>query len=162
MAVYSPLIQQFITDFQQKRWAAQPFERALDIALLHPEQLIPFINAVVTELPKGGTFLDVVLNFLPLSDQVHLVETPARWRWQSWGASNGRENLHRVGGFPSWIQSAEHPACPGCEARMHFLMQMDSDLPTADGRGWLWGSGGMGYVFWCDGCKISGLFWQCT
>ena len=74
MAVYSPLIQQFITDFQQKRWAAQPFERALDIALLHPEQLIPFINAVVTELPKGGTFLDVVLNFLPLSDFPEIVQ----------------------------------------------------------------------------------------
>ena len=434
MAVYPPFIQQFIADFQQKRWAAQPFERALEIVTLHPEQLVPFINALVTELPEGGTFLDVLFSFLPLHDfseivqhalrryeenkqhenerneaaasviaystlqclptvhphlptifesgvnedtyysewpwreagaealtflqavladtqrgdeervrawlalletrhpvlmdfahrnvervpltldptlyymevgyelqqehlvaiypqkcyhlrfapdyfdnasrpawmrttfhptwnladpasgphlfggslaetvpagcpscgrrlhhmitldpvpgdlgitgfesltlatclsclgwepeklfyhhdasgqpqaigltgelktpdfpaspfrptEVRLVETPARWRWQSWGASNGRENLHRVGGFPCWIQGAEHPACPVCEGTMHFLMQMDSDLPTTDGREWLWGSGGMGYVFWCDGCNISNVSWQCT
>ncbi|MGI4792149.1 MAG: hypothetical protein ACRYFS_25275 [Janthinobacterium lividum] len=93
---------------------------------------------------------------------VRLVETPARWRWQSCGSSNGRENLHRVGGFPCWIQSAEHPTCPKCSTTMHFLMQLDSELPTADGNGWLWGSGGIGYVFWCDGCKISGMLWQCT
>jgi hypothetical protein len=64
MAVYPPLIQQFNPDFQQKRWAAQPFERALEIAALHPEQLVPFINALVTELPEGGTFLDVLFTVL--------------------------------------------------------------------------------------------------
>lgn len=432
MAVYAPLIQQFITDFQQKRWDAKPFERAMEIVTLHPEYLVPFINAITTELPEGGTFHDVLFSFLPLedfpqivahalaefarsgkneaaeavisygslqclaalhphlptifmlgintssyyaewpwreagdgpldflrpiiedtgrpdatriraweamlqtrhpalleyalsvsnilplphepsvyfrevgydldSDQprplypeavyhlqfpadyidnssrpawlqttfhptwnlvdvpasttftfggdlaaieskstlcpscggvlhhlitldpvphglgvtglsaltlatclsclgweqealfyqhdsagqpealdvsgggekpqfpavplqptlVHLVKTPPRWRWQDWGGSNGRENLHRVGGFPCWVQSADHPVCPGCGRTMHFLMQLDSDLPTADGREWLWGSGGIGYVFWCDGCKISGHLWQCT
>ena len=78
MAVYPPFIQQFITDFQQKRWAAQPFERALEIVTLHPEQLVPFINALVTELPEGGTFLDVLFGFLPLSDFPEIVQHALR------------------------------------------------------------------------------------
>lgn len=45
---------------------------------------------------------------------------------------------------------------------MTFLLQLDSDLPTEDGGEWLWGSGGIGYLFWCDSCKVSGLLWQCT
>lgn len=94
--------------------------------------------------------------------KVHLVRTPARWRWQDWALSNSRENLHRVGGNPCWIQSADYPVCPQCDMRMHFLMQLDSDLPTTDGREWLWGSGGIGYTFWCDACKVSGHLWQCT
>ena len=45
---------------------------------------------------------------------------------------------------------------------MTALLQLDSDLPTADGGEWLWGSGGIGYVSWCDDCAISGAQWQCT
>ncbi len=94
--------------------------------------------------------------------QVQLVDQGSRWNWQDWGASNSRENLNRVGGHPTWIQSAEYPICPDCKSTMMFLMQLDSDLPTEDGGSWLWGSGGIAYVFWCDACKISGLLWQCT
>lgn len=94
--------------------------------------------------------------------QIHLVETPNRWRWQDWGLSNGRENLHRVGGYPCWIQSAEYLPCPECQRTMEFLVQLDSDLPTIDCREWLWGSGGICYICWCNECKISGYVWQCT
>jgi hypothetical protein len=94
--------------------------------------------------------------------EVRLVETPRRWRWQDWALSNGRENLNRVGGEPCWVQSSEYPACPICEGLMTFLMQLDSDLPTEDGGEWLWGSGGIGYGFWCDRCKVSAFHWQCT
>lgn len=91
-----------------------------------------------------------------------LAETPRRWRRQDWALSNSRENLNRVGGEPCWIQNAEYPNCPSCRQMMTFLLQLDSDLPTEDGGEWLWGSGGIGYVFWCDVCKVSGLLWQCT
>lgn len=91
-----------------------------------------------------------------------LAETPQRWYWQDWALSNSRENLNRIGGEPCWVQDSEYPNCPSCQKAMMFLMQLDSDLPTADGEEWLWGSGGIGYGFWCDGCKVSSFLWQCT
>lgn len=94
--------------------------------------------------------------------EAYLVDCGSRWQWQSWGASNSRENLNRVGGHPTWVQSAEFPQCPDCNATMVFLLQLDSDLPTGDKGEWLWGSGGIAYAFWCDSCKISGILWQCT
>jgi hypothetical protein len=101
---------------------------------------------------------------------VRLAVTPARWRWQDWGLSSGRENLHRVGGHPCWIQDAEYPTCPRCMQTMSFLLQLDSQLPLQSGQGGLdeeelvveWGSGGIVYGFWCDSCKVSGFLWQCT
>lgn len=93
---------------------------------------------------------------------VRLTATPARWHWQDWGLSNGRENLNRVGGEPSWVQSARYPDCPGCDRTMPFLLQLDSNLPTASGGEWLWGSGGMAYGFWCPSCQVSAFTWQCT
>lgn len=94
--------------------------------------------------------------------EVHVVRSPERCRWQEWGLSNGRENLNRVGGHPSWVQSAQYPTCPTCAGRMRFALQLDSDLPTVDGGEWMWGSGGLGYVFWCGGCRVSAVMWQCT
>ncbi|MGJ5819143.1 hypothetical protein [Paludibaculum fermentans] len=93
---------------------------------------------------------------------VHLIRTPARWRWQDWGVSNSRENLNRLGGHPAWVQGADYPACPQCRQAMIHLLQLDSDLPLHDGGEWLWGSGGCGYVSWCDRCKISAVHSQCT
>ena len=99
----------------------------------------------------------------PLKEtETRLAETPRRWYWQDWGLSNGRQNLNRIGGEPCWIQNAEYPQCPSCQRLMPYLMQLDSELPTVDGGEWLWGSGGIGYGFWCDRCKVSGFFWQCT
>jgi hypothetical protein len=94
--------------------------------------------------------------------EVHLAPTPARWQRQDWALSNGRENLHRLGGAPCWIQDEDYPACPECGERMHFFMQLDSELPTADGKEWLWGSGGIGYAFRCAPCRNVGWLWQCT
>jgi len=96
------------------------------------------------------------------ASSVMLSDLGERWRWQSWGSANGRENLNRIGGHPSWIQDADYPPCVSCQKRMQFLLQLDSDLPTMDGGEWLWGSGGIGYGFWCDDCKVSAFHWQCT
>ncbi len=91
-----------------------------------------------------------------------LVNHGPRWRWQEWGLSNSRENLNRVGGHPSWVQGAEYPVCPECHTKMRFLLQLDSNFRTTKNGQWLWGSGGLAYIFWCDSCRVSGLFWQCT
>src|SRR5439155_9280484 len=94
--------------------------------------------------------------------QVCLGRAGPRWAWQSWGSGAGA-NLHRVGGPPSWVQSAGYPDCRECGSKMAFLLQLDSNLPLAEeDRDWLWGSGGMGYGFWCDGCRVSAWLWQCT
>ena len=93
---------------------------------------------------------------------VQLAATPRRWFWQDWALSNSRENLNRIGGEPCWVQDAEYPDCPACQQKMAFLFQLDSDLLTETGGEWLWGSGGIGYGFWCDHCKVSGFLWQCT
>lgn len=85
-----------------------------------------------------------------------------RWQQQDWGQSNHRQNLSRVGGAPSWVQSAWYPACIDCGEEMPFVMQLDSTLPTTSEGTLLWGSGGMLYTFWCATCRVSGHFWQCT
>lgn len=97
-----------------------------------------------------------------LEAEVELFEAPARWTWQDWGESNGRQNLSRIGGAPSWVQSAWYPPCPDCGDCMDFVMQLDSNLPQEDGGEWLWGSGGCNYTFWCAHCRVSAHFWQCT
>lgn len=92
---------------------------------------------------------------------VTFVESSARWRLQDWALSNGRENLNRLGGEPTWIQSPDFPHCPDCGRTMRFLLQLDS-FDLASGPEWLWGSGGVLYTFWCDGCAVSATLWQCT
>ncbi len=92
---------------------------------------------------------------------VTIRRSPQRWRLQDWASSNDRENLNRVGGEPTWIQSPEFPACPDCQRTMRFLLQFDS-LEIEGGPWWLWGSGGILYAFWCDGCSLSATLWQCT
>lgn len=100
---------------------------------------------------------------LPIAQtQVFLVSTPERWQWQDWAGANGRENLHRLGGEPTWIQNPEVLTCPVCKAKMDFLLQLDSELPDVEKGELMFGSGGLCYVFWCDKSKISGYVMQCT
>jgi hypothetical protein len=118
----------------------------------------------VLEYAGAATTLEFKYDALDATE-VHLAETLPRWQWQDWGHANGRQNLSRLGGHPSWIQSADYRPCPSCGVAMCALMQLDSPLVTADGehRGeLLWGSGGICYVQWCDDCKVSGYVIQCT
>ena len=102
-----------------------------------------------------------------IKTQFHLAETPSRWQWQDWAVTNSRQNLHRLGGHPCWIQSAEFLTCPLCQQTMNFLFQLDSNLLAGPEESkspgeFLWGSGGICYAHWCDHCKVSGYLWQCT
>lgn len=92
---------------------------------------------------------------------IFLSQTTPKFYKQSWGNSDD-QNLHRIGGSPSWVQGKHNFKCPDCKKSMAFLMQLDSGLPTVDGHRWLWGSGGVLFIFWCDNCKIDGQMWQCT
>ncbi|MER8433861.1 hypothetical protein [Mesorhizobium caraganae] len=80
---------------------------------------------------------------------VRLAPTPSRWLRQSWGISNSRQNLFRLGGLPSWVQGPEFPLVPGTNRKMQFLLQFDSLA------GFFWGSGGMLYVFWDEESRIT-------
>jgi hypothetical protein len=96
------------------------------------------------------------------ASKVRYVPSTARWSVQDWALSNSRENLNRIGGAPCWVQSDQYPRCPCCDDRMFFIAQLDSELPPAGGGQWLWGSGGICYLFWCNRCSISANLWQCT
>ncbi len=104
-------------------------------------------------LQMGGT--DPENETPPLREaEVRLVPTPARWYWQDWGASNGRENLTRLGGHPCWIQDADYPGCPDCGRTMAFLLQVDADLPGEEEDSIAFEEGIL-YTFWCDACRVS-------
>lgn len=92
---------------------------------------------------------------------VYLSKTSPKFYKQIWGKSDDH-NLHRIGGKPSWVQGKKNYKCPDCNRPLTFLMQLDSDLPTVNGQRWLWGSGGVLFIFWCDNCKIDGQMWQCS
>lgn len=94
--------------------------------------------------------------------KISFANTPKRWEFQSCGSSNSRENLFRLGGEPTWIQSADVLVCPICNKKMDFLMQLDSELPDITDGELMFGSSGICYVFWCDKTKVSGYVWQCT
>lgn len=116
-----------------------------------------------TPRPLAAPGREPELRAEPLAEAaVSVVRSAPRWRWQDWGAANGLENLHRLGGFPCWVQNAEHPPCVGCGRPMGFLLQLDSNLPTASGGEWTWGTGGLMYAFWCDRCRHSAFLWQDT
>ncbi|RWC54859.1 hypothetical protein [Mesorhizobium sp.] len=80
---------------------------------------------------------------------VRLASTPPRWLRQSYGLSNSRQNLFRLGGLPSWVQGPQFPLVPGTDREMQFLLQFDSLA------GFFWGSGGMLYVFWDEESQIT-------
>jgi hypothetical protein len=88
---------------------------------------------------------------------VRLAAGGARWRWQD-GSTSGNQN--RLGGFPYWIQDYDYPLCINCQRPMHFLLQLDSGLPTEDGTELQWGGWGMGYGMWCYECHISAYLLQ--
>lgn len=97
---------------------------------------------------------------LPAST-VRVSPTPARWLLQDWGLANSRQNLHRLGGRPTWVQNSDYPVCPRCQTEMPFLMQLDGGgrLPHLP-QGAAWSEDGLIYAFWCDACSLSAILHQ--
>ena len=95
-----------------------------------------------------------------LETWVGLRDLGPRWRWQTW---DDEQNLHRLGGHPFWVQGGKYIECARCGQVSTFLLQLESPLVPGEGadyREFLWGAGGICYAFWCDGCKVSTLFWE--
>lgn len=108
--------------------------------------------------PLPPPFLDHFDTY-PIRSRARLAPTPQRWARQSWGS---RQNLFHFGGLPSWVQYSEIPNAPGSNRPMKFLAQFDSGLDAGDGSTFLWGSGGLLYVFWDDDTRTSCTFAQWT
>lgn len=88
--------------------------------------------------------------------------TPPRWDVQDVALANSRENLHRLGGRPSWVQEADYPDCPICAKRMPFLAQLSSELPAGPGTVSGLNEDGLTYFFWCEECQVSAVTEQYT
>jgi len=83
----------------------------------------------------------------------------------------------KLGGDPDWLQTDERPVCPCCKHPMTFLAQIDSfehvrldpetapDLKTLRAlerdQHWVFGDGGMIYVFFCFDCLETRSVFQC-
>ena len=72
------------------------------------------------------------------------------------------ENNFRIGGKPHFIQDYHYPKCNCCKQKMQFVVQMDNDIPQEDADDFWWGGGGMGYLYWCDNCRVSNISWFCS
>jgi hypothetical protein len=130
----------------------------------------PFTRATYIRHGQDGAPVEVSLDFvIEPADQypageleswfipetsVELVTLGQRWRRQDWALSNDRQNLHRVGGEPTWIQNPGYPACPGCATTMNSAGQ----IAVAD----LWHGEGICYLHWCDTCALSAVVYQQT
>ena len=110
-------------------------------------------------VPAERQAADFVFTPLPVS-RMRASPTPERWCIQD--GLNSRENLHRLGGRPSWIQEADYPGCPNCARIMPFLAQFSSDLPTMPGEESGLTEDGLTFFFWCDDCRVSAVMSQYT
>lgn len=93
--------------------------------------------------------------------EVNLVDNGPRWTIQDAALSNSWENLHRVGGSPTWVQDTEYLKCPKCSKTMYFAAQIDSGLKLTDGSEWMWGDSGICYLYFCGDCSVTGVTYQC-
>ena len=65
------------------------------------------------------------------------------------------ERQSQLGGYPAWLQDAEYPPCPKCQAAMLFVGQLlGSDLDS--------GAPGITYAFACTECQLATTTYQQT
>jgi hypothetical protein len=103
------------------------------------------------------------IRWLPMPvSRMRASPTPPRWEVQDDGLANSRENLHRLGGRPTWVQEADYPNCPTCTRRMPFLAQLSCELPVGPGADSGLNEDGLTYFFWCDACQLSAVTEQYT
>jgi Domain of unknown function (DUF1963) len=64
----------------------------------------------------------------------------------------------KLGGWPSWVQGPEYPACPQCKARMVYLLQLESNGLCRHQFGDL----GAGHLFQCSKHpEVVAFGWAC-
>ena len=90
-------VDQLIRGFKTKNWRSEPMERAMAIAVEHPEMLLRLAQEVMEQIPEGGTFLDAALSFLPMDDWPELV----RLALQAWRNSKKCESAGSVIAYAS-------------------------------------------------------------
>lgn len=62
-------------------------------------------------------------------------------------------------GWPHWVQGAEYPACPQCNARMRYLIQLDSE----NGLPIMWGDAGIAHISQCLAHPyVLTMAWACS
>jgi hypothetical protein len=65
----------------------------------------------------------------------------------------------KLGGWPSWIQGREYPACPTCGETMQLVLQLDSD----DNVPHMWGDAGIGHITQCPThLDVVAFGWACS
>lgn len=62
-----------LSDFAAMRWKTKPFERLIERIQLDPSAADAFAEAVLMQVPKGGTFLDLTLSFVTEPAFAHLI-----------------------------------------------------------------------------------------
>jgi hypothetical protein len=136
-------------------WCAgcSPYTRATYIRHDHDGTPAGVTLDFVSTPPESSSSTELESWLIPQTD-VTLVALRRRWSRQDWALSNDRQNLHRVGGEPTWIQSPGYPACPGCATTMSSVGQ----IAVAD----LWNGEGICYLHWCDTCALSAIVYQQT
>gem|GEM_PF-2367763 len=115
----------------------------------------------IDHLYEGEPIVPEIVEPAFVYTEVNLVDNGPRWTAQDATLSNSWENLHRVGGSPTWVQDTEYLKCPKCSRTMHFAAQIDSDLKLVDGSDWMWGDLGICYLYFCGDCSVTGVTYQC-
>jgi len=69
----SDSVEALIREFRERGWESKPFDRAFDLALNQPEAIQRLAFGMLEQVPKGATFLDALLSFLPMADWPEVV-----------------------------------------------------------------------------------------
>lgn len=65
MTANSGAIQKILTDFQNRGWDSRPMEATLELVIGSPETALMLLSSALGQVPKGATFLDAALSFIP-------------------------------------------------------------------------------------------------
>jgi hypothetical protein len=99
--------------------------------------------------------------FLPVDREITVIpenslKVAAEHRLPSYTISPSTYNTRsQIGGYPTWIQDAEHLNCPDCAQKMNYTGQFDTGEAEPAGDG-------IYYFHHCPDCKTTGTSYQQT
>jgi hypothetical protein len=100
-------IERIITSLEDRGPAAAPVAEALDLARSKPKAVIDLAVATMRRFPKGGTFLNDTLSYLPSAEWPRLVEIALEVFERSAHDNNAAESIVAYASFQAL--SALHP-----------------------------------------------------